>query len=166
MTLAELNVLPSNRAEEELLKCCGSAAWAKGISRCRPFASFDALLQAAGEIWWQLDAADWMEAFHAHPQIGQRQSMGHTSAQVWSAQEQSGISRAAIGVMTGLEEANQEYLAKFGYIFIVCASGKSADQMLAILRSRLPNSPEQEIRIAADEQDKITRLRLEKLLTA
>ena len=92
--------------------------------------------------------------------------MGHTSAQVWSAQEQSGISRAAIGVMTGLEEANQQYLAKFGYIFIVCASGKSADQMLAILRSRLPNSPEQEIRIAANEQDKITRLRLEKLLTA
>jgi OHCU decarboxylase len=168
MTLAELNMLPRFRAEEELLKCCGSVAWAGGMARRRPFASFDRLLQAASEIWCRLDPADWMEAFRAHPQIGQHQSPAHTSAQAqaWSAQEQSGMSRAGAGVTMDLEEANREYLEKFGYIFIVCATGKTADQMLAILRSRLPNSPEQEIRVAAEEQNKITRLRLERLVAA
>jgi OHCU decarboxylase len=168
MTLAEFNVLPRYRAEEELLKCCGSAAWARGMARRRPFASFDRLLQAAGEIWWRLDSADWMEAFRAHPQIGQHQSTAHRSAQAqaWSAQEQSGMSRAGVGVTMNLEEANREYLEKFGYIFIVCATGKTAEEILAILRSRLPNTPEQEILVAADEQNKITRLRLERLVTA
>ena len=168
MTLAEMNVLPRYRAEEELLKCCGSAAWAQWMARRRPFASPDRLLDAAGEIWWRLDPDDWIQAFRAHPQIGQRQSKAHKSSQsqAWSAQEQSGIDRAGVGVTMELEEANQEYLAKFGYIFIVCASGKSAEEMLAILRSRLPNSADQEIRVAAGEQSKITRLRLEKLLTA
>ena len=168
MTLAELNVLPRYRAEEELLMCCGSAAWARGMARRRPFASFDRLLQAAAETWWRLDPADWMEAFRAHPQIGGRQSAAHKSlqAQAWSAFEQSGMSRAGVGVTMELEEANQEYLTKFGYIFVVCASGKSAEEMLALLRSRLPNSLEQEIRVAAEEQIKITRLRLERLLTA
>ena len=168
MTLAELNALPHDRAEEELRKCCGSTVWAGRMSRSRPFASFDRLTQAAGEIWWRLDRADWMEAFRAHPQIGGRQAAAHTSAeaQAWSVQEQAGISRAGVRLASELEEANQEYLAKFGYIFIVCASGKSADEMLSILRSRLPNSPDQEIRVAAEEQNKITCLRLEKLLSA
>jgi 2-oxo-4-hydroxy-4-carboxy-5-ureidoimidazoline decarboxylase len=167
MTLAELNVLPRYRAEEELLKCCGSTAWARGMARRRPFANAARLLEVAGEIWWRLDPDDWMQAFRAHPQIGQRQPAAHTSAlsQAWSAQEQSGMSRAGVAVTMELEEANQEYLAKFGYIFIVCASGKSAGEMLAILRSRLANLPDQEIRVAAEEQDKIARLRLEKLLT-
>jgi OHCU decarboxylase len=167
MTLAELNVLPRYRAEEELLQCCGSAAWARGMSGRRPFAGFERLLETAGEIWWQLDPDDWMEAFRAHPQIGQRQpaAQSSTQTQAWSAQEQSGISRAGVGVTMQLEEANQEYLARFGHIFIVCASGKSAGEMLTILRSRLSNSPEQEIRVAAEEQNKITRLRLKKLLT-
>ena len=168
MTLAELNVLPDYRAEAELLKCCGSTAWAQWMARRRPFASSDRLLDAASEIWWRLDEADWIQAFRAHPQIGQRQSTAHRSTQVqaWSAQEQSGMDPADAGVTMDLEEANREYLEKFGYIFIVCASGKSAEEMLAILRSRLPNSPEQEIRVAAEEQNKITRLRLEKLLAA
>ena len=115
MTLAEFNVLPRYRAEEELLKCCGSPAWARGMSRRRPFASFERLLQAAGEIWWRLDPADWMEAFRAHPQIGQRPAVAHTSAQAqaWSAMEQSVMNRAGVGVTMNLEEANQEYLAKF-----------------------------------------------------
>jgi 2-oxo-4-hydroxy-4-carboxy-5-ureidoimidazoline decarboxylase len=166
MTLAELNVLPGYRAEDELLKCCSSRAWAQWMARRRPFASFDGLLQAAGEIWSRLDPADWTEAFRAHPQIGQRQSTHRfAQTQAWSAQEQAGMSQAGVGVTMNLEEANREYLAKFGYIFIVCASGKSADEMLAILRSRLPNSPEQEIHLAAEEQNKITRLRLERLLT-
>lgn len=160
MTLAEFNALPRYRAEAELRQCCGSTAWARTMTSRRPFASFDRLVRAAGEVWWKLDPSDWMEAFGAHPRIGQR------TAHTWSAQEQSGMSRAGAGVTTDLEQANQEYLAKFGYIFIVCANGKSAGQMLAILRSRLSNAPEQEIRVAAEEQNQITNLRLGKLLTA
>jgi OHCU decarboxylase len=167
MTLAELNVLPRYRAEDELLKCCGSTAWARGMARRRPFANPARLLEVAGEIWWRLDADDWMQAFRAHPQIGRRQPVARAPAQAraWSAQEQSGMSRAGVGVTMELEEANQEYLTKFGYIFIVCASGKSAGEMLAILRARLANLPDQEILVAAEEQDKIARLRLERLLT-
>jgi OHCU decarboxylase len=173
MTLGELNVLPGYRAEAELLKCCSSKAWAQWMVRRRPFASRDRFLDAAGEIWLRLDPEDWMQAFRAHPKIGHRQSTAHkstehksTQSQAWSAEEQSGMDGAGADVTRDLEEANQEYLAKFGYIFIVCASGKSAEEMLANLRSRLMNSPEQEIRVAAEEQNKITRLRLEKLLGA
>ena len=168
MTLAELNVLPGYRAEAELLKCCSSKAWAQWMVRRRPFASPDRFLDAAGEIWWKLDPEDWMQAFRAHPKIGQRQSTEHksTQSQAWSAQEQSGMDGADADLTLELKEANNEYLAKFGYIFIVCASGKSAEEMLANLRSRLPNSPEQEIRVAAEEQNKITRLRLERLVAA
>ncbi len=158
MTLAELNRVPRYRAEEEFLKCCGSAGWARSMARRRPFASFDRLLQAASEIWWSLDAADWLEAFRAHPQIGQRKPVS-----AWSAEEQSGMKRVTATVASALEEANHEYAAQFGYIFIVCASGKSAGEMLAIVRSRLGNPPGEEIRVAAEEQAKITRLRLQKL---
>ena len=168
MTLAELNALPRYRAEEEFLKCCGSPAWARSMARRRPFASFDRILQAASEIWPRLDPADWKQAFRAHPRIGQRQQSPCASslAQAWSAQEQAGMSRAPVAVANALEEANQEYLAKFGYIFIVCATGKTAEEMLDLMRLRLNNSPEEEIRVASQEQDKITLLRLRKLLTA
>lgn len=158
--------MPLYRVEAEFLKCCGSAAWARGLARRRPFASLDRLKKAAEEVWWRLDEADWTEAFRAHPQIGQRETPAHASAQsqAWSAQEQAGLNRAGVGVRMALEEANQEYLERFGCIFIVCASGKSADEMLTMLRTRMSNSSEQEIRVAAEEQSKITRLRLEKLL--
>jgi len=162
MTLSELNALPRYRAEGELLKCCGSAAWARTMAGRRPFVSFDRLLKAASEVWWRLDRADWLEAFRAHPQIGEQKATHH----VWAAREQSGMDRAGVAVTTAMEEGNREYLAKFGYIFIVCATGKSADEMLSILRSRLVNPAEEEIRVAAAEQNKITCLRLEKLLTA
>jgi len=166
MTLQELNAVPRYRAEAELMKCCGSTAWVRTMTGRRPFANRERLLRAASEVWWRLDPADWLEAFGAHPQIGQQKAAAPTSAQAqaWSAAEQSGMSRAGVGVITSLEEANQEYLAKFGYIFIVCASGKYADEMLSILKSRLANPPETEIRVAAEEQDKITRLRLDKLV--
>jgi 2-oxo-4-hydroxy-4-carboxy-5-ureidoimidazoline decarboxylase len=166
MTLTELNALPRYRAEGELIKCCGSTAWTRGMAGRRPFVSFERLLKAASEVWWRLDQADWMEAFRAHPQIGARKGGVQASTQfhVWSAHEQSGMDRAGVAVAGALEEGNREYLAKFGYIFIVCATGKSADDMLALLQSRLLNPPEEEIRVAAAEQNKITCLRLEKLL--
>lgn len=166
MTLAELNAFPRYRAEGEFAKCCGSTAWVRTITGRRPFINRDRLMKAASEVWWRLDREDWLEAFRAHPQIGQRKAATPTSreAQAWSAKEQSGIARAGAAVASALEEANQEYFEKFGYIFIVCATGKSADEMLAILKSRMANAPEAEIRVAAEEQDKITRLRLEKLV--
>jgi|SRR5579871_2059769 len=162
MTLAELNAMPQYRAEEELLKCCGAKAWARAMARRRPFASHDRMAKAAGEIWWRLHESDWLEAFAAHPQIGESKA---GPAQGWSAQEQSGMSRAAAAVTTELAQANRDYLAKFGFIFIVCASGKPADEMLTILRARLANLPDQELRIAAEEQSKITLLRLGKLVS-
>lgn len=158
MTLAELNTVPRYRAEAELIRVCGSRAWVRGMAGRRPFGDFDRLLRAASDVWWSLEEADWREAFDDHPKIGA------AAASAWSMQEQSGMRRAGVGVTMELEAGNQEYLAKFGYIFIVCASGKSAGELLAILRSRLSNAPEREIRIAAEEQDKIARLRLEKLL--
>lgn len=166
MTLAELNIVPRYRAEAELIQCCGSHAWARAMAGRRPFASRDRLLLAAEEIWWRLDAADWREAFGAHPQIGQPSGAGHPpAAQAWSIQEQAGMRHAGAIVAASLEEANREYLARFGYLFIVSASGKSAEEMLADLRARLENPPEQEIRVAAEEQNKITRLRLERLIS-
>lgn len=161
MTLAELNALPRYRAEEEFLKCCGSKAWARGMARRRPFLTFDRLSKAAGEIWWQLDSAEWLEAFRAHPQIGERKAQTQTG---WSSQEQSGMNRASTAVAGALEQGNQEYLAKFGFIFIVYASGKTAEEMLDNLRSRLTNPTEQELRVAAEEQNKITLSRLKRLL--
>jgi OHCU decarboxylase len=161
MTLHELNSLPRYRAEGELLKCCGSTSWARTMAGRRPFVNFDRLLKAASEVWWRLDRVDWMEAFKAHPQIGEQKATHH----VWAAREQSGMERAGVAVTSALEEGNREYLVKFGYIYIVCATGKSADEMLTILQSRMLNPPEEEIRVAAAEQNTITCLRLEKLLT-
>jgi len=158
MTLADLNRLPRYRAEEEFLKCCGSKAWARSMARRRPFASLDRLLQATGEIWNSMDVGDWMEAFQAHPRIGERNVSGAP------AREQSGMDRAPAAVATAIEQANQEYFEKFGFIFIICASGKTGEEMLLNLRSRFPNPSEQELRIAAEEQNKITLLRLKKLL--
>ena len=160
MTLQELNAVPRYRAETELVKCCGSTAWVRTMTGRRPFAGMERLLRAASEVWWHLDRDDWLEAFRAHPQIGQRNATG------LAALEQAGMIRAGAGVVEELERANQDYLAKFGFIFIVCASGKSADEMLAILKSRLPNDVEAELRVAAEEQDKITRLRLERMVEA
>jgi 2-oxo-4-hydroxy-4-carboxy-5-ureidoimidazoline decarboxylase len=159
MTLAELNAWPRYRAEAELIQVCASRAWTRAMAGRRPFQSLDRLQRAASEVWWSLDEMDWREAFAVHPKIGERQAAG------WAAQEQAGMRGAGAGVSMSLEEANREYQAKFGYIFIVCASGKIGEDMLAILRSRLSNPPDQEIRVAAEEQNKITRLRLEKLLT-
>ena len=159
MTLTELNRLPRYRAEEELLKCCGSRAWARSMARRRPFANFDRLSQAAGEIWWTMDPADWLEAFRAHPRIGELHVSGAP------AREQAAMNRAPTAVTNALAVANDEYFEKFGFIFIICASGKTAEEMLANLQARLPNAAEQEIRIAAEEQNKITLLRLKRLLT-
>ncbi len=164
--LIKLNSLVGPEAEKEFLKCCGSAEWAQRMSSARPFTSVEQLLETADRIWWSLDSQDWLEAFHSHPKIGERKAAAATSAeaQKWSESEQAGTRGAAKQTIDALAELNREYEEKFGHIFIVCAAGKTSEEMLVNLRDRFKNDPSQELRIAAGEQAKITRLRLNKLI--
>jgi OHCU decarboxylase len=166
MRLNQLNELSSEPAEAEFLKCCGSTSWSQAMTAIRPFKSIDDLLAKADSVWWSLDQEDWLEAFRAHPKIGEKKAATVQSeqAQSWSAQEQSATSGAATEVMRALAEGNREYELRFGFIYIICATGKSSEELLKILNARLKNNAEIELRNAAGEQRKITRLRLEKLL--
>ncbi len=160
-----LNTLPAEEAQAELLRCCGSTRWARQVVEDRPFESFDALLAAADRIWWSLEAEDWLEAFSHHPRIGEREAPdGWAATQQWSSQEQEGAQRSPEGVRAALAAGNREYEERFGYTYIVCATGKSGEEMLRILQERLHNDPATELHAAAEEQRKITHLRLEKLL--
>ena len=158
MRLGELNALDDAAAVRELRRCCGSTRWAQQMAAARPFANEAALIDCADVIWWSLDAQDWLEAFAAHPKIG-----GPTTTR-WSAEEQSGMDSAAAAISDRLERGNREYEARFGYIFIICATGRSAAEMLEALERRLGNAPDREIGIAAAEQRAITRLRLDRLI--
>lgn len=166
MRLQELNTLPPEQAQTELSKCCGSSRWAQMMAAARPFADAQEVFTKADEIWWSLNEEDWLEAFRAHPKIGEKKaSTGQSEqAQKWSAQEQSRAQSAAATVMDSLTHGNRAYQTRFGFIFIICATGKTADEMLAILNQRLSNPREVELRNAAEEQRKITQLRLAKLL--
>jgi OHCU decarboxylase len=166
LTIAQLNQLPPNEVEAELLKCCGSRAWASQVVAARPFARMNDLLAEADRSWWSLPANAWLEAFHSHPKIGETKAaaLATTAAQKWSREEQSGTRNAAEPTMAALAELNRVYEQRFGFIFIVCASGKTSDELLALLDQRLKNEPQQELRNAAAEQAKITQLRLRKLL--
>jgi len=128
------------------------------MAAARPFADDAAMFDRADAIWWSLEPQDWLEAFSAHPTIG-----GPATTR-WSAQEQSGMAGAAASISDRLASGNRDYEARFGYIFIICATGKSAAEMLEALARRLGNAPDRELRIAAEEQRKITRLRVAKLI--
>ncbi|MBV9443067.1 MAG: 2-oxo-4-hydroxy-4-carboxy-5-ureidoimidazoline decarboxylase, partial [Acidobacteriaceae bacterium] len=158
MTLDELNSLSADDLAKALLQCCSSSAWTNLMIQRRPFAGSEALFQSADEIWFALRESDWLEGFRRHPKIGEK------SGSKWSSQEQAGMASAPSQLAVTMHELNAQYERKFGYIFIVCATGKSAGEMLDALTARVANSPEQEIQIAAAEQGKITKLRLEKLL--
>jgi 2-oxo-4-hydroxy-4-carboxy-5-ureidoimidazoline decarboxylase len=166
ISVAELDAMPEPRAKKLLAQCCGASRWVSGMLARRPFKSRAAVLSAADEIWRALDSGDWREAFSHHPRIGGRKSAMPQSetGRAWAAGEQSGVERAHGDVRAELAAANGEYEQRFGYIYIVFATGKSAEEMLALARERLRNDPDVEIRAAAEEQRKITRLRLEKLL--
>jgi 2-oxo-4-hydroxy-4-carboxy-5-ureidoimidazoline decarboxylase len=140
----------------------GSTRWVERMLARRPFGSEAAMLSAAREEWFSLGEADWLEAFSHHPKIGDRDSLAARFPDTHdpSATEQSGVASASARVIDELAEANEAYLARFGFIFIVCATGKSAGEMLALLRARLPNDRATELQNAAEEQAKITALRL------
>lgn len=167
MTLAELNGLSDREAKTELLRCCGSKRWAGEMSARRPFPSRAGLLAAAGDVWAGLEANEWKRAFAAHPRIGDIKALRKKFASTasWAEGEQSGVARTSEKTIKALAECNRLYEARFGYFFIVCATGKSAGEMLRILKARLDNRPADEISIAAEEQRKIMIIRLEKLLT-
>jgi OHCU decarboxylase len=134
----------------------------------RPFPTEETLIAAANDIWWSLDRGDWLEAFRSHPKIGEKKAAGKVSAQSqqWSGQEQSGVATASHETVSTLAALNEAYEQKFGFIFIICATGKTSEEMLTALRERLQNDRESELPIAAAEQNKITELRLKKLLTS
>lgn len=167
MTLTELNSLPLPQLKEELRRCCGANAWVDRMSARFPVKNVADLFDAATTIWQTCTPDEWREAFSHHPQIGDlavlKEKFG-TTAQ-WAAGEQAAVQRATESTLQALAEGNRMYLNKFGYIFIVCATGKTADEMLHLLTERLPHSPEEELRVAMAEQEKITKIRLEKLLS-
>lgn len=164
--LERLNQAAEKTAEADFINCCGSQTWARKMTGARPFADVAELIKQAEQIWLNLELKDWLEAFAAHPQIGARKVASHQSVQAaeWSNAEQSGTQTAADVLRDELEKANRLYEEKFGFIFIVCATGKSAEEMLDLCRRRLQNDADSEVRIAADEQRKITEIRLKKLL--
>lgn len=149
--------MTTEEAEAAMLACCGSKRWARRMARARPFPDEDELFASADRIWRELSEEDWLEAFAAHPRIGARAS-GQAAA------EQAGARDASAETLAALARANGEYEERFGHIFIVCASGLIAEEMLDLCRRRLHNEPREELQAAAEEQRKITRLRLEKWL--
>lgn len=166
--LARWNSLPLEEAVNEILSCCGSKTWAHGMARQRPFSDVTTLLAASDETWGNLTAADWMEAFGSHPRIGESRGGQSASAisQSWSAQEQKQVAAAGEDSKTAMAGANKQYEQRFGHIFIVCATGKSAPEILEILQRRLRNDEHTELREAAEEQRQITNIRLTKWLSA
>jgi 2-oxo-4-hydroxy-4-carboxy-5-ureidoimidazoline decarboxylase len=164
--LARWNHLPVNQAESEILPCCGSRAWAMGVASRRPLASEADLLAASDETWRSLGEPDWLEAFRSHPRIGESVATASSPSQFahWAAQEQRKVAEADDTVKIALAEGNREYERRFQHIFIVCATGKTAREMLAILRRRLDNDSVTELREAAEQQRLITQIRLKKWL--
>ncbi|HEY6065512.1 MAG TPA: 2-oxo-4-hydroxy-4-carboxy-5-ureidoimidazoline decarboxylase [Thermoanaerobaculia bacterium] len=183
MTLKGFNDLSPEEAQSRLLSCCGSREWARRVAAERPFATEEELAQTADRVWRELPESEWREAFAAHPRIGESSKRkekgtdlfsGASSpsgeeqkidlSPIWARGEQAGTRSASPETLASIADANREYEERFGHIFIVCATGRSAAEMLAAARSRLHNDPRTELAIAAEEQRKITRLRLAKLL--
>jgi len=166
VNIQHINEWSEAEAREAFLRCCGATRWVERMAARRPFASEVDLFAVAEQVWQGLTRDDWLEAFAAHPKIGDldalRAKFAATGA--WPASEQAGVAGAAETTLQALAEKNRHYEDRFGYIFIVCASGKTAAEMLALLEQRLHNDPAEELLLAAGEQAKITRLRLEKFV--
>lgn len=146
-------------AAHVLKPCCGCERWAEQITARRPFSDIAELHSAADLVWRTLTRNDWLEAFASHPKIGETREVSQ-----WSKKEQEGMAAASDEVRVRLAQLNREYQERFGFIFIICATGKSAEEMLALLEERLQNGPDNEVQIAGEEQLKIVHLRLNKLV--
>ena len=167
LTLSRLNALPAEEAAAAFRACFASSRWVAAMVAARAFESLDALLRAADAAWSATGPEDWAEAFAGHPRIGQREDIATPGAvsSAWSGGEQSRAAESPAPVRAELARTNTEYERRFGQVYIVCASGRTGEEILADLRSRLDNPPERELEIAAAEQHRITRLRLAKLIT-
>jgi OHCU decarboxylase len=163
--LERWNSLSDKDASAEVLSICGSTAWASSLAARRPCKDEAELARTADDIWWSLTCDDWLEAFRCHPRIGERKSE-HASQQstAWSQSEQSSVASATVTVTDSLAAMNREYEERFGFTYIVCATGKSAEEMLSILERRLSSDRAGELREAAEQQRQITQIRLRKWL--
>ena len=157
-----IDLAPERAAGELLAICCGSRRWVERMLARRPLDSGDRAVAVARQEWFDLTSDDWREAFAHHPRIGDVESLRKkfASTRTLSEREQAGVNDAAREVLAALAEANRQYEARFGYIFIICATGQPADGMLAALRTRLVNPPDVEIRVAAEQLIRICALRL------
>ena len=157
--LDAFNDLSRAEVEAQLKTCCASQRWAAAMTLERPYRTPESLYDAADRVWWSLDQSDWLQAFAAHPRIGDRAAADPTAQR-----EQAGAARASAELRAALAEANRRYEERFGRVFLICAAGKSAEDLLASIRHRMGNDEQAELHVAAAEQAKITRLRLERLL--
>ncbi len=163
MDLAGLNRATPPEAITALLACCASEAWAEGMASRRPFADEDHLLTAASDVWWTLGEEDWLQAFAAHPRIGERPE-GDDRHAAWSRAEQAGVDDATEAARAAIAECNRAYEARFGHVYLVAASGRTIEQLLDLCRTRLASEPDEEFLTAANEQATITEQRLRRLL--
>lgn len=165
--LARWNLLAPHEALQEVLPCCGSTMWADALVKRRPIADRATLLATSDEIWRNLTPSDWLEAFRSHPRIGESRPAQTSSAQsaAWSSQEQQKVTDAAGAVKIALAASNRAYEDRFGYVFIVCASGKSGSEILEILQRRLHNDKNAELHEAVEQQRQITQIRLNRWLS-
>ena len=165
--LATWNELDGDSAVTELLSCCAAKRWADAVVARRPFDSEQSLYAVADHAWAAMQESDWMEAFAAHPRIGERKAQNaSTRSTAWSAQEQSEAEKAKSEVMNQLALSNKQYEELFGFTYIICATGKSAEEMLHILHRRLASDRQAELAEAAEQQRQITQIRLRKWLEA
>jgi allantoicase len=167
-SVRKFNRLSKTALVKTLMDCCGSKIWAQQMAHRMPFVNLGELLSAADDIWSELNREDWLEAFWHHPPIGGKAAKAKQSAtqKKWSAKEQSTAQKSSPETLAALAAENKAYADKFGYVFLIFATGKTSEEILAALRERMRNDTETELRIAAEEQRKITRLRLEKLLAS
>ena len=167
MKVADFNRLPDEEAGALLAHCCGASRWVNGMLAGRPYDSFTEVIARAGLVWRDTGPADWAEAFSHHPRIGETRTEAPVgpAARRWSAEEQAGMAAADAGARRALAEANREYEQHFGWIYIVCASGRRPEELLENIRGRMANAPDQELAVAAAEQERITRQRLGRLFS-
>jgi 2-oxo-4-hydroxy-4-carboxy-5-ureidoimidazoline decarboxylase len=163
--LASWNEAKDETAVGAMLACCGAHRWAQAMVALRPFTGVEILSLTANEVWSTMKETDWLEAFARHPRIGERRAgIEANKSAAWSQQEQSSAATAATQVLAKLAEGNEVYERRYGFTYIICATGKSAEEMLTILNRRLSSDREMELREAAEQQRQIMQIRLGKWL--